>query len=196
MVIKIEPDNYPESPREWDNLGTIIHWHKRYNLGDISVNREEIAEYLKDSVYLPVYLYDHSGITISTGRFSCPWDSGLVGFIFVKREKILENYGKKRLTKSLRKRVLEILEGEIEIFDQYLTGDVYGYIIEGDGIDESCWGFYGVEDCKAEALSMANYLLRKKLLAHLSKVKTWIKNKVPLYARKSYSPEDIIVKEP
>lgn len=195
MIITIKHDDDPESPREWDNLGTIIHWHKRYNLGDISVNREEIAEYLEDSVYLPVYIYDHGGVTIRTTPFQCDWDSGQVGYIFVKREKILKELGKKRLTKSLRKRVLDILKCEIETFNQYLTGDVYGYILKGDGINDSCWGFYGVEYCKEEALSLANYYRSEKLRAHLAKVKTWVKNRVPLYARKSYIPETIIFEE-
>ena len=39
----------------------------------------------------------------------------------------------------------KILEGEVETYNQYLTGDVYGFILEkpdGEHID-SCWGFYG-----------------------------------------------------
>jgi hypothetical protein len=32
--IQIIPDSDPESPREWDNLGTMICQHRRYNLGD------------------------------------------------------------------------------------------------------------------------------------------------------------------
>jgi hypothetical protein len=33
----------------------------------------------KGTIIKGLFLYDHSGITISTGRFSCPWDSGQVG---------------------------------------------------------------------------------------------------------------------
>ena len=48
------------------------------------------------------------------------------------------------------------LEGEVKEYDQYLTGDIYGFILRGpkekcdkcghtaEGEDEdSCWGFYG-----------------------------------------------------
>jgi hypothetical protein len=52
-------------------------------------------------------------------------------------------------------RAIKYLEGEIETYDDYLRGNVYGYILEelvedGDPEDkndweeiESCWGFYG-----------------------------------------------------
>ena len=33
-IIEIEQDENPESPREWDNLTTMICFHKKYNLGD------------------------------------------------------------------------------------------------------------------------------------------------------------------
>ena len=45
---------------------------------------EDCKRLLKDKVfYLPLYLYDHSGITMSTGSFCDSWDSGQVGFISV-----------------------------------------------------------------------------------------------------------------
>ena len=34
ITIKIERDGDAESPREWDNVGTMVCWHSRYNLGD------------------------------------------------------------------------------------------------------------------------------------------------------------------
>ena len=179
----VERDDYPEDPRNWDNIGTMVCFHSRYDLGDKhhygspaeflldllnnadlggieGAAREDILEagsgifsgifeevyhfwletkckqdvrdvldFLKDEyegfsmvsigwflakenwdlfidciswlsprdievnelydlvratdkyVILPLYLYDHSGITISTGPFSCPWDSGQVGWI-------------------------------------------------------------------------------------------------------------------
>ena len=32
--LKIENDDWADSPREWDNLGHMICWHRNYNLGD------------------------------------------------------------------------------------------------------------------------------------------------------------------
>jgi hypothetical protein len=75
-------------------------------------------------------MYDHSGVTISTRPFGCPWDSGQVGFMFVTREtceKAGENFDDAE----------RILKSEIEILDQYVTGDVWQYCIsEFTGSDE------------------------------------------------------------
>ena len=32
--VKIFHDSAPQSPREWDNLGTMVCWHRKYCLGD------------------------------------------------------------------------------------------------------------------------------------------------------------------
>lgn len=44
-------------------------------------------------------------------------------------------------------------EGLVEQWNQYLSGDVWGYEIEDpDGVHvDSCCGFYGLEYCKEEA---------------------------------------------
>jgi hypothetical protein len=96
-------------------------------------------------IILPLYLYDHSGITISTGPFSCPWDSGQIGYIYITKEKARKEYSWKYMTKSRIKRIINYLENEVETYDQYLTGDVYGYRISNEDDDhiDSCWGFYG-----------------------------------------------------
>jgi len=89
--IRIEPDDSAESPRtSCDNLGHMVCWHRRYSLGDKHEFKEpaDFREFLNGQegvIYLPRFLYDHSGITMSTGPFSCPWDSGQVGFIYATR---------------------------------------------------------------------------------------------------------------
>lgn len=48
--LKIEYDTCPhESPREWENMGTMVCWSRRYNLGD-SHNYSEPREFLEDTV--------------------------------------------------------------------------------------------------------------------------------------------------
>lgn len=115
-----------------------------------------------DIIALPLYLYDHSGITMRTGPFACQWDSGQVGFIFVTRERYLsECVGKPDgiLTKARREAAYAMLRAEVEEYDQYLTGDVWGYVIEdedGDHLD-SCWGFFGSDYAKEEGRSALAY---------------------------------------
>jgi len=172
--IKIIHDENPESPREWDNLGTMVCFHGRYNLGDKHeynsdhYNRwddmeKEIIKRENVCVILPLYLYDHSGITMNTTGFSCPWDSGQVGYVFVSKEKVRKEYGVKRITKKVIEQVTNVLVGEVSTYDQYLTGDVYGYeiyeVTTNNGIEtetfvDSCWGFYGSDHCMEEAESI------------------------------------------
>lgn len=97
----------------------------------------------KGTIIKSLYLYDHSGITISTSPFSCGWDSGQVGYIYMTKEKMEEEgWTKEQADKYL--------EGAVETYDNFLTGEVYGYRItkyneeiEDDDDLDSCWGYYG-----------------------------------------------------
>jgi hypothetical protein len=156
-------DEHPESPREWDNLGTVVLVDRcRYNFGDEQADQDELRRIGLDEelLKLPIYLYDHSGITINTSGFSCPWDSGMVGMIYMTKQTAIENWGKKILTKAVRDKAYACLRAEIECLDQYLTGQVYAYRVydpEGKELD-SCYGFFGPsEDCLEEGLAVAEY---------------------------------------
>ena len=124
-------------------------------------NQNEIIEKWidKNLIILPLYLYDHSGITMNTAGFSCGWDSGQVGWIYINRAAARKKFGVKRISKKLEKRVMNYLVGEVEIYDKYLRGDVYGYQSEDkDGKDMgSCWGFYDMEQLLSEAKSEIDY---------------------------------------
>jgi len=159
---------YPTSPREWDNLGTMAYKHRNYNLGEERISDpiewleeklgltpkneysnerlEELEErFFSEFIALPLYLYDHSGITIATTPFGCRWDSGKVGYIYLSKAKAREEYGYKLITKTRREQLLSYLESEVKTYDQYITGDVYRFVVEdeeGEHVD-SCGGFYG-----------------------------------------------------
>lgn len=172
----IHSDDDAESPREWCNLGTMVCFHRRYSLGDKHSLRSdqfggwaEMRSYLEKEegavIVIPLFLLDHSGLAMRAGRdFSdCDpggWDSGMVGFIYVGRARLLKEYGVTRLSKSILKKADETLRSEVETYDQFLRGEVYGYTVESaDGSPEdSCWGFYGLENCKAEARRAADLL--------------------------------------
>lgn len=177
MKIRIERDTEPTDPREWDNLGRMVCFHRRYTLGDKhdyntdnydgwAALRAAITEEENAVVILPLFLYDHGGITMScsTETFSAVdshgWDWGCVGFIFVRREDVLKEYSKKRITKKTLESVTKVLVDEVETYDQYLTGDIWGYIIEYDDGEhlDSCWGFHGKEYCEKEAADMVKCL--------------------------------------
>lgn len=151
-------------------------FHKEYSLGDQRAeNIEKYSsweEWLKGEVlepngednviFLPLYLYDHGGITIRTYPFSCSWDSGQVGWIWVTRKQVKEFLGEGVTDGEVR----EFLKEEVKIYDQYIVGDIFGYVLEGKikcpecghieyDLKDSCWGFYGSESIKGmlDALS-------------------------------------------
>lgn len=119
-----------------------------------------INYYLKRHyVHLPLYLYDHGYITMRDTPFSCVWDSGAVGFIVAGVDKLrAEGFLKPeaRLLPKTRKRVENILRGEVEQYDAYLRGEVYGvkYQTSDDGgeswvTEDATWGFYGYDHNKS-----------------------------------------------
>lgn len=101
---------------------------------------------------LPLYLYDHSMISISTGSFigravHAEWDSGQVGWIYATKEDVIKEYGSDGLTPENREKVETLMSGEVEYYDHYLRGDCYGFELYKDGVEEdSCWGFIGDPD--------------------------------------------------
>lgn len=183
--IEIHYDHDPSPPDEGDDDSVLfVTTRNRYfektpdvcgystldanTLADPDVMRE-----IKQDYHLrPLYMYAHSGVSLSLGNqgypFNDPWDSGMVGFVLVKKRAGFRN-------------IQKTAAGYVETWNQYLSGDVYGYVVkelcededcgheecEGEcaygqgsefscGTDiDSCWGFYGLEYVKREAESMA-----------------------------------------
>lgn len=131
------------NPRNNDgNLTTMVCWHPDYILGDEQLRGERGAvETVFESEHgrtdvssmrhlyryltlmrgavcvLPLYLYDHSGISISAGTgnpFDNPtvrrdefgrgmgWDTSMVGFVYTTRERLVENCGEENRPTILR----------------------------------------------------------------------------------------------
>lgn len=178
LTVKIEFDPDPPNPRkEYDNLATMVAFHRRYNLGDETDYRQEdysswdelekaIIKNEDPAVIQPLFLYDHSGLALSTGSFQgraphAEWDSGQVGFVFIPKEKARKEYGK--LTKKSLENAKKVLEREVETYDQYLGGQVYGYVIEDENEEEldAVWGFFGLDYVKEEARRAAESILKR-----------------------------------
>ena len=152
--IEIIEDCDAESPREWDNIGTMACWHRRYKLGDVQPQQrpqDYRATLPRDRVELPLYLYDHGGITMATQPFDCPWDSGQVGFIYASHTTLRLKLGIKRVTTKVKARAYRMLHNEVETYDAYLRGDVCGYSITGPQCSDSCWGYYSCSEALQDA---------------------------------------------
>lgn len=175
LQVKLEIlwDEDAESPREWENLGKMVCWHPRYKLGDRHgfIDPEEFERFWTEDggggVRLPLFLMDHSGLSMSCSDFGDPWDSGQVGWIYISPTDLAKKYGptigsdwyeKYHPGKTVEQIAAECLRGEVRVYDQYLRGEVYGFVLvstEPNGDDgfgafvgnneviDSCWGFYG-----------------------------------------------------
>ena len=113
-----------------------------------------IMEDLKDYVCIKfLYLYDHSGITISLDDFRDPWDSGIVGIIYMDKQTTIDNFpGADEISWYVIAE--EHIRDEVSEYDQWITGDVWGYTLEKVTTCECCGqeeretidsmgGFYG-----------------------------------------------------
>ena len=157
MKLIIEQDKDAISPRSWDNLGTLFTKHRHYDFSDDGAKNVNPKTF--KGVILPVYMYDHSGIILSTEPFSCPWDSGQIGVIYCGVDKIRKEFNCKRVTKQIKDKVACLLKGEIETLNQYVNGDVWGFTLYGDNeeIIDSCWGFFGDPDTSMQQAMISDY---------------------------------------
>jgi hypothetical protein len=136
--IRIEPHPLGDSPRTYCNVGVMVCWHNRHILGD-EQPRETPKEWLHNfleehprAIIRPLFLLDHSGLRISTMSFNDPWDSGQVGYIYT-------------LDSSVEVSELEL---EVEMYDQYLCGDVYSFsVLRDEEIIDSLCDIYGYDYC-------------------------------------------------
>jgi len=160
LTLNVLQDFDPIDPREDENLGTMMCAHSRHKLGDEQIESgkyeswDDAQEHIvpKNATVLPLYLYDHSGITMNTTGFSCQWDSGQVGFIYVSDELARTLLGWKSITKGRREKIKEYLRNEVESYDKYLRGDIWGWEIkdENDEVIDCCYGYEEEESARED----------------------------------------------
>jgi hypothetical protein len=197
--IDIKHDESGESPRTTcDNGGRMICFHGRYNLGDEKhefSSPQELQDYVdSDKVLakLDLFLYDHSGITMSTGAFSCRFDSGQVGVIYIDQEGCdkmgyTEEWAKGDWNEggTFESALLQILESEVKEYDKFISEGVFYYTI--DEVEDSCGGFLGYDHKESGLMEYAENAIdchiQGKLDARLAKLKKYIQDKVPVIYR-------------
>jgi len=122
------------------------------------------------TVVLPLYLMDHSGISMSVGAFGCPWDSGQVGWIF-DTEQTRKDCGLEGLAPE---KVSETLTEQVKEYDLYIRGEIYGIVVakhEDGEINEeveSCWGFVGHEYAEEAAKGQLDWHTKQASLGETS----------------------------
>lgn len=164
LTLKILPDEDPVHPREdCDHFGTIMSWHRNYDFNDANNDYDTPRDFWESEkakniyAYLPVYLLDHSGLRLSTGRFACDpdgWDSGQIGFIYCSETEAKAWLGED----CTPERTKAELYREIQAYDGFLSNEFYYFLIEGkDGeFLDSCGSFEGGSDIIARMKEYAD----------------------------------------
>lgn len=187
LFVDIKQDSDPVSPAERnDEEAFLVYGHRSFEVngpGDekaLEVHNSK-SEWEKTHHVYPVYAYIHSGVRLqlntAAGMPDRQWDVSMAGYCLVTRDK------------SNIPDPLKCAEGMIADWNQYLSGDVWGYDMalyelqtdpDGDAIEErdyyeghgkpvyedSCWGFFGSDYVLAETKDRATaYVnaLRKKV---------------------------------
>ena len=180
LTVKIYPDENPENPREDEgNLTEMVCFHRRYNLGDKDhgfngdkdhgFNQKDfttwdglqkgIIKKHNPFIILPLWMLDHSGLTISTTdeffrQMYMGMDHGRIGWVFISRQKALEAFSAQSVTKKYLEKNLktlqDVLQAEVKVYNQYLRGDVYSYDIEDKNgyVIGSSNGYFGLDYCE------------------------------------------------
>jgi hypothetical protein len=154
----------------WDLVRAEPLWNENWTdednpccLGDELPDLWEAARRVEAYV-LPVYMYDHSGVSLSTSRiytYNDPWDSGILGFILWTRGEVARCCSGD--PEPDKEKIYKDMQAYFDEYAAYVSGDVYGIGVYGPGgldLDEvtpgelddivrygadleSRWGYYG-----------------------------------------------------
>ena len=146
------------------------------------------AEFDKHYLSLPVYLFDHSGVSLGTSAYSCRWDSGQVGFICLPKKSVPNHFN--GTIECAQAAALDCLEVEIGELSMYMGGSVYCLDVESvdfvnvsegeHAIEEldweyeaSCSGFIGGDVTNNGMLDHVEDRLTDNLKLAMNDVGTW-----------------------
>ncbi|WP_270218476.1 hypothetical protein [Dorea longicatena] len=173
--VHIEQDTTPENPRyDWDgNIGHMMCWHRNYQLGDYKENSySDNLDFLNNLLRARVsestilnFVKNHRAanfLTLDYDRHKKVWVLGQELRHEIPNFRVIEENEKKEwlvdavidaLLQADKWRLLERHAGIVYLplflYDQYLTGQVYGIITEEFDTDtgtweeqDSCWGYF------------------------------------------------------
>lgn len=190
FTIEIQQDQDCESPQEWGDDGLfLVAKHRQFQVNPPNDKKnynfdpqDVIDEYKKTHHVFGLEAYIHSGVVLALSREGNfpdrQWDVSQLGVVFISKKEA-------RTAKKARTLAL----GLIETWNDCLSGNVYGFIVnDGSGeMVESVWGFYGDYDKEGGALTEARAIAdseyQKRKEKHERTIKAQIKADVPLERR-------------
>lgn len=160
ISVQLHHDETAENPRSsWDHAGTLYIDSRDYDLTDngadlpytpnsrwesdtaFLVRFAERCVRLAGGVAIPVRFSDYG--SSGAGIHECDADDAN-GLIWIEADKIAAEWTDHG-TPTPKLAARACLESEISELDDWLQGNVFGYVVEtpdGEHLD-SCWGFYG-----------------------------------------------------
>ncbi len=159
-VVKVVREQYPESPREYDDLSRLVSLDGRFSGDDVDeelyracMTPASVKRFRKAGGLLePVHCYEHGGIALSLGGVPASWpdqqwDVRFVGFMAAPAEAIRRVFCRKRIAKSTRELALRHMRESLKQYEDYLNGAVYRYVAYDHAWNErdSCGGYLGAD---------------------------------------------------
>lgn len=162
--INVYQDVDAESPQEWDDDVFIVAYHRDFTVSNDATDKNQLSRIFRNEYdpedeseqelkemdedlqekYFIFWLeaYIHSGVVLAIrneGNFpDRQWDVSTVGAVLIKKN---EYY---KTEEEARKRADMLINS----WNHYLSGDIYGHMIERpnyEGEESGCWGFYGTD---------------------------------------------------
>lgn len=152
LTIKIIPESDPIRPDEiGDDSLFLVAGHRQFFVAGPKDYSPE--KYTSTHWRFNLEAYIHSGVVLALsneGQFpDRSWDVSQLGVVFVSRE-----YW--RTANEAREAALSLIES----WNDYLSGNVYGYqVLDAGAVIESCWGYPGDYDQKDGVLDEARAIV-------------------------------------
>lgn len=177
-TINIMPDDTPDNPRDWDNIGTLVGAHRRMNIFDTELDArtgnlwldflyhiwEEVEQrdgYLDDLTEKQLERFSNS---VKRRYVSFPYSAYTKGGCRLTRGVSsgwdsglvgISYVSRERMREQgLRtyKQAEAAMEAELKTFSQYCNGEVYRFeVLKNDELVNACGGYFGEEHALAEA---------------------------------------------
>ena len=187
-----------------DEDGKFYEYEMEYSWGkstyhiDMEQSDEDIAAEMTDDfstmeklrlaaasgefVWRPISIYDHSGVSIwlggTAGHVDAQWDCSTIGFAYVEKCTAEKEWISSDKYKTWQEWANHIMEAEMDVYDDYVEGNCYGWSIkdEDDDVIDSCGGYLGrdnieemFKDAQGEIDAEIEYR-EKKYREHISAI--------------------------
>lgn len=172
-------DEYAESPDTWGNEDMFLVSYNHRELWVVPKywenNHEALCRcggFYEGYYVFPVSIYSHSGVCLTLGN-CYGWDySNGWAFMLIKRER----------GAWTRAKAMARAERMLEMWNDYLSGHVYGYKTE----DDACGGYYGEDGYKyaiEDAKACIDYAIKCEQQKFIARKKVELRNRIPMQYR-------------